>query len=290
MQEARATDLRALYSDVLDHVLNDGMRLPSMPEVAMEVRKAAAHDDTTCESLAAIINKDPGLVLYLVQAASSPVYRRAVVPKTLNEVINILGFSATSSLVMLYSTKNLVTLEDAASKRLFQHTWDRLVIKTSIASFLAKQFKFYPVDRVQMAMLLTEIGSLSVLSAMLSEDGVPDTEIYFDMCRLYGKHLGVEVLKKWEMEDDIIDVQIGCGHWSETNGDADKLSMLDIANLSLYHTVRKTVDKPKLPPLNTIAAFSKIPEEFRGNQGNPNWLDIVVENDESIQEIISSFQ
>ncbi|MBT8448655.1 MAG: HDOD domain-containing protein, partial [Gammaproteobacteria bacterium] len=163
------TNLESLYQGILDRVLENDFHLPSMPDIAMKVRSAITKDITTVDSLTEIISKDPSLTAYLVQAASSPVFRRAVAPKTLSDVIGLLGFSSTSSMVMVYSMKDMVEITDPEAKELFQQTWDRLVVKTSIASFLAQKLKFHPVDHVQMAMLLTEVGSLAVLGAMLQE-------------------------------------------------------------------------------------------------------------------------
>ena len=281
------TNLPALFQEILDRVLKDELRLPSMPDVAMKVRSAISNESTTNDTLTAIIAKDPGLTAYLVQAASSPVYRRASPPKTLTEVVGLLGFAATSSLVMLHSSRNMVEIKNAAARKLFNHTWERLVVKTSVASFLAQRLKYRPVDQVQMAMLLTEVGSLSVLSAMLETSQTPDSNIYFQMCRQYSKQIGSAALTKWEVDQTIIDVLNDCGQWDKTWN--EKLNLLDIANLALYYTVLMTAENPSLPDIDTLAAYQKIPENLRACS-NPNWLDLITDNDEEIQSIISAFK
>ncbi len=281
------SSLQALFEEVIERVLSDELRLPSLPDVALKVRSAVSDDNTTCESLTEIIAKDPGLTTYLVQAASSPVYRRAVPPKTLAEVVGLLGFEATSSLVMLHSTRNMVELNSAVSRSLFNHTWERLVVKTSIASFLAQQLKFRPVDQVQLAMLLTEVGSLSVLSTMLEASDQPDSNIYFQMCRKYSKRVGVAALMKWGIDKTITDLVFDCGQWDASW--SDELDLLDIANLALYHTVLMTTTNPTLPDIESLAAMQKIPENLR-TCSEPNRLDVIADNDEEIQAIINSFK
>jgi HD-like signal output (HDOD) protein len=281
------SNLTELYKTVLDKALSDKVKLPSVPDIAMKVRQAIADPNATTDKVTQIIAKDPALTAYLVRAASSPVYRRAVQPKTLTEVITLLGFAATNSLVVLHSTQTLVSIKNNDAKKLFNHTWERLVIKTSVASFIAQQLKYRPVDQVQMAMLLTEVGSLLVLSTMLETAEKPDTDIYFQMCRQYSKQIGAAVLTKWDVDKTILDVLKDCGHWSET--ESDKLILLDIANLSLYYTVLLTTEKPTLPSLESLAAYKKIPESLRGCS-KPNWLDLIANNDDEIKNIISSFK
>src|SRR4051812_24138181 len=112
-------NLESLYQEVLDKVLEDDLRLPSMPDIAMNVRSAISKETTTNASLTATIAKDPALTAYLVQAASSPVYRRAMAPRTLADVVSLLGFAATNSLVMLHASRSMVALKTDTAKKLF---------------------------------------------------------------------------------------------------------------------------------------------------------------------------
>jgi HD-like signal output (HDOD) protein len=280
-------DLISVYQNVLQRVASDNSRLPSMPDIALKIRAAIAKDNTTVDTLMGLISKDPGLTAHLIKSASSPLYRRSVAPKTLGEVIGILGFSATNSLVMLYSTRAMVVLKDPVSKKLFSHTWERLVVKTAIASFFAQKLGYRKLEQVQMAMLLTEVGSLSVLSAMIDSDEIPDTEMYFQMCREYSKSLGSMLLEKWNVDATIINISRQCGHWQETW--EDKLNLLDVANLALYYTVLLTVTDAKLPKLESLVAYKKIPSSM-SDCSKPNWLSLITENEDEIMEIANSFK
>jgi HD-like signal output (HDOD) protein len=275
------------YRELLNNVLSGEVKLPSLPDVTMKVRAAIADENNTAADITNIIMKDPALTGYLVQTASSPIYRRAVPPKTLSDVVGLLGFSATNSLVMFHSTRNMVEIKDPAAEKIFQHTWERLVVKASVGAYLAQQLRAMPFDHVQLAMLLTEVGSLTVLSTMLETAQKIDTSIYFQMCRQYSKQIGGAVLRKWEVDQSIIDVMEKSGQWDATQD--EKLGLLDIANLSIYHAVRMTVDSPALPNLTTLAAFKKLPEEYQSCEEQEGWLDLVFENSEEIQTIVSSF-
>ena len=281
------TNLEALFQEVLARALSDQLRFPSLPDVAMSVRAAISDDSTTCDSLKAIIAKDPALTAYLLKAASSPLYRRAVPPKTLSDVVGLLGFAATNNLVMIHSTSKLVELKTPVAKELFSQTWERLIVKTGVASFLAQHLKYRPIEQVQLAMLLTEVGSLSVLSAMLETSETPDADIYFQMCRQYSKRLGAAVLTQWGIDQTIINLVRDCGKWDVTW--CDELNLLDIANLSLYITVQLTANNPSLPDIESLAAFEKIPESLRGCS-KPNQLDLITDDKEEIQTIISAFR
>ena len=281
------TSLEDCYRELLNSVLSGEVKLPSLPDVTMKVRAAISNENTTAAEVTNIIMKDPALTGYLVQTASSPIYRRAVPPKTLSDVVGLLGFSATNSLVMLHSARNMVEIKDPAAEKIFQHTWQRLVVKASVGAYLAQKLRAMPFDHVQLAMLLTEVGSLTVLSAMLDTSQEMDTSIYFQMCRQYSKQIGGAVLRKWDVDQSIIDVMEKSGQWDATQD--EKLGLLDIANLSIYHTVRMTVESPALPDLTTLAAYEKLPEEYKSCDIQAGWLDLISEDAEEIQSIINSF-
>lgn len=280
-------ELSLMYQGVLEKVLKDSSRLPSLPDIAFKIRNAIAAENTTADTLTTLIAKDPALTAHLIKSAASPIYRRSVPPKTLGEVIGMLGFSATNSLVMLYSTRNMLVLKGPVAKKLFNHTWERLVVKTALASFLAQKLGYRTVEQVQMAMLLTEVGSLSVLSAMMDGEEAPDADIYFQMCREYSKSLGVMLLEKWNVDATIVNVLRQCGKWQETW--EDKLNLLDIANLALYYTVLHTVKEAKLPALESLAVYQKIPAHL-ATCSKPNWLSLITEHEDEIKVIITSFK
>src|SRR5690554_7402073 len=119
----------AVYRTVIKHVLSDSERLPSLPTITLRVRKALSEPNTDAQSLAQLIGKDPALSALLMKSASSPFYRRAVAPKTLTEVIALLGFANVNNMVMIHSMRNLFVLRSSVMKTLFRHSWQRLVIK-----------------------------------------------------------------------------------------------------------------------------------------------------------------
>jgi len=275
------------YKTAPPDLLESDISLPRLPEIAIRVRNSIEKQDTTCESLSNIIIKDPALTAYLIQTASSPLYRRVVPPRTLEEVISLLGFSCINNVVMMHCVRNLVELKNATARHLFGHTWERLIVKTSIACFLAKELKYLPIDEVQMAILLSEVGALVILCAMLEHKQTPDVEAYFTMCRRFGRRVGFNTLSKWEVDNKIIEMTKMCGKWTLT--DTQNAKLLDIANLSIYHTVLMTVETPDLPKLESLTAFHRLPEALRVCNQN-NWLALIVDNKDEIESIITSYK
>ena len=109
-----------VYRQVIGQVLKDTEKLPSLPSITFKIRRAISAENTTIEQLAELVSKDAALSTLLLKAASSPVYRRAITPKTLQEVIGLLGYSSVNSLVMLHSVRSIVVMSSPSLKKLFE--------------------------------------------------------------------------------------------------------------------------------------------------------------------------
>lgn len=276
----------AVYRQVINRVLTDTERLPSLPSITLKIRQAMGETNTTADSLSRIITKDPALSALLLKSASSPVYRRAIAPNSLVDVISLLGFATVSNLVMLHSMRSVFTMSSRQAKTLFAQTWRRLMVKLALSVFIAKRLRFTPVEHPQMVALLSEVGSLAVLSALIEQPQIPDENTYFQLCRSYSKSLGGILLHKWNIDAVFIKTVKNIGNWEINDGET--LTLMDIMNLSIYYTVMMTNSHPKLPELTTLPAFYKLPKHMRVCTKN-NWLDWIYDNKKEIQEIVASF-
>lgn len=281
-------DNYSVYRRVIGRVLDDSERLPSLPSITLQVRQAMADEHATVEKLAQIITKDPALSALLLKAASSPIYKRQVAPTSLIEVIRLLGFANVDNMVMLHSMRSVFTMSSHQAKHLFAHTWRRLVVKISLANFFATKLNYRPVEQPQMAALLSELGSLAVLSALIEQSKLPDENTYFQMCKSYSKSLGNILLQKWNIELKLIDAVKDIGDWAGMKL-SDEMELQDILNLALYYTVLMTDKKAQLPTLGSLTAFKKLPTSLQACV-KENWLKIVVDNKKEIQAIVASFR
>jgi HD-like signal output (HDOD) protein len=276
-----------VYRSVISRVLSDSERLPSLPSITLKIRQAMSEENTTADSLAKIITKDPALSALLLKSASSPMYKRTVAPNTLAEVIGMLGFANTNNLVMLHSVRSVFVMSSPKAKTLFAHTWRRLIVKLALSVFIAKQLRFRPAEHAQMVALLSEVGSLAVLSALIEQPQIPDDETYFQLCRHYSKSLGSILLNKWNIDPLFINAVKNTGGW--TNTEVGEINLVDIMNLALYYTVLMTNNNANLPDLAEITAYQKLPKHLKSCTKD-NWLSWILDNKADIQEIVKSFK
>ena len=271
-----------VYKSLVQKVMLDPEQLPSLPAVTIKIRSAVQDDDNSNEDLAQICAQDPAFTTLLMVTVSSPIYAQISAPKTLSEAVGLLGRPKLSALSMSYSVKSLFTLKQPAVKKIYSLVWERLQLKTSISMYLSQRLKKRLPEEVMLASLLSEVGTLSILSALKEEKTFPNNSIFYQLCREYSKAFGAVLLTKWQVGQEFIDVLKFCGRWNKINeGQAD---LLDIINLGLFSTVKILSPNNPLPEISGIPSFKKLLSPFNevDNDGN---LAIVSQNIDEIRSL-----
>ena len=246
----------SIYSIVINQVLRDQEQLPSLPSLTLKIRTAIADLDVCHNDLAELISMDPSLCAILMKIAASPLYRTQVPAQSIQDVIALLGLEEVDRVVMLHSIKSLFILNHPQLSKLFKLSWQRMVLKASMSTFLAKYLGYKTPGQATMAALLSEVGTLAVLSAFRDVVDKPDTETFFKLCKEYSKSLGLILLKKWNLQEEYVEVLRNLGQWHLPS--TGELSLLDIENLGLYHSVRVLDPNADLPPLEELPAYHKL--------------------------------
>jgi HD-like signal output (HDOD) protein len=246
----------SIYRKVVTQLMNGEEQLPSLPMITLDIRRALADPNVSVARLKQVISRDPALSALLMKHASSIVFRSTQPPRTLEDVIRMLGLQEVDRITLVHSLKSLFTLHSVAHKQLFVGVWAQLTRQAAISAVLARPLGFTSPDHALLASLLCDVGELAVLSAFKDASQVPDPEVYARLCREYGQSLSVIVLQKWAVDQSYIEVVRGARRWDADTG--ARLGLIDLVNLGLYHALRDDGRFGQLPPLDQLAAFRKL--------------------------------
>lgn len=276
----------SMYRELVSQLMQGQESLPSLPSLTLQIRTALQAPDTTSTQLERLISRDPALSALLVKHASSAFYRQGRPAQNLRDVISALGMRQVGSITMAHSLKSLFTLYNPAYKKLFLDVWERLLFKASIAAVLARQVGRVPPDHALLASLLSEVGSLVLLSAFKDDQLPPSPDDYFRLCRDYSKSLGVILLKRWSVDDEYIQIIRQAGDWTSVH--SPRLECIDLVNLALHHSILERAPY-EAPPLPSLAAYQKLiaPFDQRDEKGA---LRVISENRADIQALASSLR
>lgn len=256
MQTAHAD--YSVYREVVTQLMAGDERLPSLPIITHEVRATLEKPNASFVSLSKVIAKDPSLSALLLKYISSTALYQGAQPQNLLDVIRLLGFAQVQRITMVHTVKSLFAIHSPQHKRLFVDAWNRVAFKASVSTFVAKETRAVPADHALLGSLLSEIGTLAVLSAFKKGQLVPDKETFVSLCREYSKSLGVIMLKKWNVDEEYIKVIRGAGEWFVT--DNKPFNLTDVINLGLYYSLKLRRAAKDLPPIITLSAYEKLAE------------------------------
>jgi len=277
----------ALYRSLVAQLINGEEQLPSLPMITLEIRRALTDPDIELSRLTGLIGRDPALSAILMKYASSALLRTSTPPKTLLDVLRVLGLTQVDRLTMIHSVKSLFTLHSPGHKALFMAAWERLILKASTCAFLARLLGRTPPEHALLASLLSEVGTLALLSAFKRDAEMPSPELYYGLCREFSKSLGIILLKKWAVDEEYIRIVRHVGDWSCSEG--NQVELLDLVNLSLFHAIKEMHGGADLPAISELAAYAKLipPMDFIDDNGE---LVLVTSHRAEIHAIAASLR
>ena len=261
------------------------IELPSLPDIAIDIRVAINQADLEISDLAKLIQQDPGLSAYLLKISDSAHYNRGKPARNLTAAIQRLGLNAARDFSASYALKTLFLIQDPTVKSYMRDIWKRSVHTAALAHVMARHCKFDP-DRALLAGLLQDIGALPLLANVKSYPELCSNpgELQKLLAEFSGKISGL-ILHNWQFDEELVQVGLNRENWMR-----DKSPQADLADLILvarYHTYLAERSHGKLPQLSRLPAFKKLGlEEIGPEQG----LAFLTEAKHEIDELRSTLQ
>lgn len=275
-------DYKSAVSALLSHPEN----FPRLPAITQNIREALVRSDSCANSLSKLIERDTELSQLLLRYASSVMMHNHMPPQTVFDVVRILGMAQVERITMLHAVKDLFRGNTQAYTRIFAASWDRLINKASMSALIAKKVGRVAPDYALLGSLLSEVGTLAVLSVFKSGDlPVPNSETYVNLCREFAKSLGIALLQDWKMDDEYLRLVKQVGNWQA--GENEPFGLIDVVNLGLYHSLKARMTANRLPAITHLAAYQKLSAKHNAIT-DTNELELVVTNRDEIRAIADS--
>lgn len=274
------------YKSAVSALLNHPENFPRLPGITQNIREALVRSDSCANSLSKLIERDPDLSQLLLRYASSVMMHNLMPPQSVFDVVRILGMAQVERITILHAVKDLFRGNTQAYTRIFAASWDRLINKASMSALIAKKVGRVAPDYALLGSLLSEVGTLAVLSVFKSGDlPVPDRETYVNLCREFAKNLGIALLQDWGMGDEYLRLVKQVGNWQA--GENEPFGLIDVVNLGLYHSLKARMTANRLPAITHLAAYQKLSAKHNAIT-DTNELELVVTNRDEIRAIADS--
>lgn len=235
---------------------NDQLDLPTLPEVALDIREAADDENTDATRLAGVIGKDAGLAAKLIKVANSPLYRAAKPIENLQMAINRLGIDQATNLTTSLAMQQMFQATSDLVDRKIRGVWAHATDVAAIASSIAKHFTRLKPDKASLAGLVHSIGVLPILGWAEENDFAITDSITLDQVieALHGD-IGYRILTAWDFPEEINSVPVEYGNYYRPGAKPD---YIDVVMVAVLKTRIGSSHPSTMLDWSQIAAFDRL--------------------------------
>ncbi len=257
MRSAAHISSTGLAEQIRADIRNKRINLPTLPEVAIQVRQAIESRHASADSVARVIAKDAALSARLLQVANSPLYPGNHNIDSLIHAVARLGINLVRTLVTSLVMRQLFQTRSAALRDQFRQVWDDSLQIAAISRVLADNVPELENDQAMLGGLVHQIGALPILSR-INETYGPDVDatVVAELIAEIGPAIGEEILRHWHFVDALANIPTACLDLSYNPGPAPTYA--DIVLVArLQHRFERGAQN-QLADWASIPAFAKV--------------------------------
>ena len=107
--------------------------LPTLPEIALKVRKAADQPDINLNEMSDIISQDPALSLGILKVANSAILGRSVKVESVNQAVTRIGLRQIKSIATAMALEQIFVSKNDIVSMYLKQSWSKTVDVASVA-------------------------------------------------------------------------------------------------------------------------------------------------------------
>jgi HD-like signal output (HDOD) protein len=225
----------ALLTILVEKINNDTLVLPTLPAVALKVRKAADDPDINLSAMADVVSQDPSLSARMVKISNSAYLGRSVKVTSIQQAVTRIGLRQIKNIATALAMEQLFVSKNEIVKEYMSRIWaDTIEIVANSMAVLqvhTKQTKnrALNLDSMMLAALVHNIGVLPILTEAERHADVFANPTFLDVAieKLAGK-IGTSIMTEWGFEPEFVDV---AQNWKDMAVTSDAVSYLDLVRL-----------------------------------------------------------
>ena len=232
------------------------LKIPSLPDVALQVQAAVKDKGSDVSEVARIVMADPPLVGRLLQVANSPMYRGKTAITTCQMAVSRMGLQVTRDLVIGCSLQQVFESESPLLKNFMRKAWQHSTHIAALCAVISRHGKGLDEDRAMLAGLVHNIGALPIINYAAKYPELAEDEVMLaKVVEKLSCEIGVQVLRRWDFDLDVIDVVRGAHDWYRDSG--PKADYCDVVLLAQLYSFIDTPLMESHPAIDVVPAFAK---------------------------------
>jgi HD-like signal output (HDOD) protein len=213
---------------------NDTLVLPTLPEVALNVREIVEQEDSGFADLIAVIERDTALSARILKVCNSPLFRGVNEITSLNVGLSRLGMQYTSSLAMGLAMQQMFQATSEMIDKRMRLVWEKSTEIAGMCSVLARQHPHLAPGQATLAGLIHAIGALPVLKFVEDHDIQINSVMLDNLLDELQPLVGDKILQKWAFPAELAAVPKSCVDFLRTPEQVDYADLVMVALLQSY--------------------------------------------------------
>lgn len=247
-----------VFADIKQRIKNDTLTLPTLPEVAFQIRETAENEDSTMNDIVRVLQKDPAVCAELVRCANSALMRTVNQCRDVSGAVNRMGVNTTVNIATTQAMKQMFQATSDTIDSRMRDSWNKAVEVAAMCFVLAQTRRKLGLkpDQAALAGLMHNIGTLPVLlyaeeNSNLINDSFALDKTIEKLHPVLGKYL----LQKWNFTLDLIAVPYQYLQFDREGNFADYVDLVQVAYL---HTLSGTSHPHANMDLSKVGAFERL--------------------------------
>lgn len=230
----------ALLTILVERIRSDTLTLPTLPEVAVKIRRAADDPDINLVKMAEVIAQDPALSARMIKVANSSVMGRVVKVESLSQAVTRIGLRQVKNIATAMAMEQLFVSKNALIKNYMSKAWSKTVEVSTTAITLMQQYLkknrhgALNIDTITLAALIHNIGMLPILTeAERHEEVFANPKFLAQVIRKLAGRIGGSIMKAWDFPQDFVEVT---EKWSRLDYQTEHVSYVDFVRIAAIQT------------------------------------------------------
>jgi HD-like signal output (HDOD) protein len=225
----------ALLTILVEKISNDTLVLPTLPAIALKVRKAADDPNVNLNTMAEVVSQDPSLSARMIKISNSAYLGRSVKVTSTKQAITRIGLIQMKNIATALAMEQLFVSKNQIVKQYMKQIWaDTIeIVANSLAVMQVhvKQTKnrALNLETMMLAALVHNIGVLPILTEAERHADVFANSTFLDVAieKMAGT-LGASIMTEWGFEPEFVDV---AQNWKDLSVTSEDVSYLDLVRL-----------------------------------------------------------
>jgi HD-like signal output (HDOD) protein len=225
----------ALLTILVEKINNDTLVLPTLPAIALKVRKSADDPNINLNGMADVVGQDPSLSARMIKISNSAYLGRTVKVTSTTQAVTRIGLNQVKNIATALAMEQLFVSKNEIVKKYMARMWTDTIEIVANAMAAAQTYqaktgkKNLSLDTITLSALVANIGALPVLTEAERHDSVFANPTFLDVAieKLSGR-IGGSIMREWQFND----VFIQCAeHWRNLEYSEPGVSYIDFVRI-----------------------------------------------------------